>query len=498
MALDPGDAADGPPERGLVAALSAAGVFAILSVWAAVVSEGFLEADSCTHYLYARFALAEPHYLVNVWGRPLCTGIYAIPAALAGRMGVRLMSLVLALTCAGVAMHLARLQGYRRPVLALIFTLAQPLLFLHSFSELTELPFATLIVLAFWAYHARQFWLMALLIGISPLGRPEGFGFLGLAGLALLMQRRWYWLWLLVLPMVLWNHAGWVLYGKPGPWWRWLPDNWPYAQDSLYLSGYLLHFVALLPLIVGPLAFPATLLGAWRSSSGVGAFLTDHRARCRVLIAVLPALILVGHSLLYWLGKMASNGEARYMLIVAPFWGLLSAAGWEWVFDRLRWRRAVLWAGLAAAFPVMLNSRLHIGPLPVGFKVIPLVLSEDWHRAREVAEWYRTAEIRDRYPLIMASHPGVFYALDQSPTARDATVEWRESSLTQAPPETLLIWDSIYGLYNSDVARSISEDEIAQAGWVELRTFPTSGNIRWRVYTRPGPPASQPSLTSPR
>src|SRR5688572_8561070 len=55
-------------------ALIAVGVFALLSVAAGVASVGFLEADACTHYIYARFALDEPHYLTNVWGRPFCTG----------------------------------------------------------------------------------------------------------------------------------------------------------------------------------------------------------------------------------------------------------------------------------------------------------------------------------------------------------------------------------------------------------------------------------------
>src|SRR5438105_1417514 len=116
------------------------GVFAALSLWAAIASAGFLEADSCTHYLYARFAVGELHYLVNVWGRPLVTALYAIPAALFGRLGVRVTSLLVALSIALIAYRIARLQQFRWPALAFIFTLGQPLVFLHSFTELTELP----------------------------------------------------------------------------------------------------------------------------------------------------------------------------------------------------------------------------------------------------------------------------------------------------------------------------------------------------------------------
>ncbi len=41
-------------------------IFSVLSLMCAVTSDGFLEADACTHYLYARFAFEEPHYLVNL------------------------------------------------------------------------------------------------------------------------------------------------------------------------------------------------------------------------------------------------------------------------------------------------------------------------------------------------------------------------------------------------------------------------------------------------
>src|SRR5205814_4703558 len=178
--------------------------FSAASIWCAVTSDGFLEADSLTHYLYARFAIVETHYLVNIWGRPLVTGLYALPAYVFGRVGVRVTSLILALVCGFVAYAIARRQQYRWPVLALIFTLAQPLVFLHSFSELTELPFAALIGLAFLAYQRRQFFIMSILVAISPLGRPEGFGFLILAAIALIAHRRWWWLLILPLPTLLW------------------------------------------------------------------------------------------------------------------------------------------------------------------------------------------------------------------------------------------------------------------------------------------------------
>src|SRR3954453_4923344 len=87
-------------------------IFSALSLSMAFMSKGFLEMDACVHYMFARHSLAEPGYLINIWGRPLCTGIYALPAAIGGVIGVRIMSLLLAVICGMVAYRIAQKQNY--------------------------------------------------------------------------------------------------------------------------------------------------------------------------------------------------------------------------------------------------------------------------------------------------------------------------------------------------------------------------------------------------
>ena len=444
-------------------------LFSALSLVASVTSQGFLEADGCTHYLYARFALAEPHYLVNVWGRPLCTALYAIPAVIGGRFGVRTASLFLAVGCALVARSIALSLGDRRPTLSAIFTLAQPLVFLHSFSELTELPFALLLGAAFLFYVRRQFLLMTLLISLGPLSRPEGFGFLVLAAFALAAHRRLRWLPLLPIPLIVWDIAGWRLFGQPIypgfsqhlpaflQWIDWLPQNWPYAQKSAYLPGSLFHFVMLLPAVASPLIFPAMCVGIYRTFLPFD--LADHQKRCRFLTAAIPVLVLCGHSFLYWTGRMASSGELRYMLVVAPFWGILSAHGWTWIFERYRWSWLMTSAAIASIAPIAVN---HF------YQVIPLTYSEDWIQAKNVAAWLDQTPLRHDCPKILAAHPGIFYFLGISQTDHAAAREWTKKTVDSAPSQTILIWDSVYGVYNSDTGRSVSLDEIRAAGWVSV------------------------------
>ncbi len=472
---------DVPAWRTLVLAM---GAFALLSAVAAWRSSGFIEADGCTHYLYARFAFAEPHYLVNVWGRPLCTGIYAIPAAIGGRAGARWMSLALALVCAYSAYAIARGQGLKRPAVAAIFTLGMPLVFFHSFGVLTELPFAAVMGLAFWAYQSRRWGWLAILTGILPLGRPEGFGFLLLAGGALIVHRKGWWLAVLAAPVMGWDLAGWAMYGSAGPWWRWLIDNWPYSGDSLYGKGYLLRFVGVLPVLVSPLVFPFTLIGMGLGLSATGGvrgyWRAPHVRRCAVWIALLPLGVLVVHSLLHWLGKMASNGELRYLLVVAPLWGVLGAMGWDAAANRLGWRRPTAWAAAAVLAAGLVNWV---------WRVVPVTLDRSWDEARLIGEWYENGPMKRAYPHLMVAHPAVGYFLDINMDDRRIARPWTQETVAAAPAGTLLIWDRIYGVYNSSRDRSVSAEDLRAACWVEMplpEGFTPADPTLWRIFRSPG------------
>src|SRR2546426_586041 len=105
-----------------IALIAGCVIFSVLSAYLAYKSDSDLEADATTHFLQARYAFREPHYFTSVWGRPLCTIAYAIPARIGdveqGRFATRLTSLALALVVAWVTYLIARRQGFRRPALA--------------------------------------------------------------------------------------------------------------------------------------------------------------------------------------------------------------------------------------------------------------------------------------------------------------------------------------------------------------------------------------------
>ncbi len=479
----------------------AVSVFVLLWLYAAVSSEGFIEADARTHYLSARFALSQPHRFISVWDRPLFMLLYSVPAATLGVMGTRTVSLIMALLCAWTAWRIAARLGMRRPEWAFVTTLASPLLYLHSFSEMTELCFAALTGLALLAYLDRKWVLMAVLVAISPLGRPEGFGLILLAAAALALNRRWWHMVILPLGLLAWTTIGWLMWGLPDYGHGvlnallWLPKQWPYSGASAYDPGPLLlwktqpdggmagSLLLRLPVLAGPLLFPFTVAGTvlmLRSRTG-----SVPREQCwgRVVTMGLPWAILAGHSVLWWRGIMASNGELRYLLVTAPMWGVVGAFGWEWASERLELRKAgwVL-AGLAL-LPALAN---------VYFRVVPLGIYDDDRLALDVAQWYRSdAELQRQYPRLTASYIAVYQYLDMSMTDRRKTVVWSKAMVKQRPAGVVLVWDDVYAMKNADTSMCVSQEELKENGWRELRTFERGKRV-WDVYLSPEPAVEKP------
>lgn len=447
-------------------------VFAVASIAMNIMSDGFLEADGVYHYLYARYAFEVPAYFTDVWGRPIRTLVYCIPAQLGDLKGVRAMSLLLAIAIALLARRIAIDLKLPMPTLVILLTLAQPLVFLHTLSELTELPFALLLAAAFWCFVRRWWCAMAILVGLLPLSRPEGFGFVVLAIVALSWYRRPWWIVWLGVPLLVWSYFGWVFFGRPPetPWWRWVIDHWPYSGQSAYQPGHLLKYVAMLPMVVGPAMFPATLAGIWQLGfTARDRSIDAHLRLSRRLVVVIPMLILVGHSILHWRALMASSGEVRYLLIVAPFWSILGAVGWVWIFRRFRLPQPQVIAAVLAFSWAIVN--LH-------WRIIPLKPEPDWIEASRLAEFYQT-QLQPTHPVILANHPGIVFHLQRSP------IDVMRANIEHPPAGAVFIWDQMFSMHNADSRRIIPPDVPLQHGWTELPAAPFAG-AGWRVFITNG------------
>ncbi|MEM8874041.1 MAG: hypothetical protein AAGD32_07250 [Planctomycetota bacterium] len=408
-------------------------MFTVLSLLCALWSKGFVEADGVTHYMYARFAFEDPRLFVDVWGRPVVTLFHAPFAALGGLFVTRVASLLLVLACGWCAWRIAVELGHRRPVLAFAAVLASPLAFLHSFAVLTEVPFALLVGLMALSYLRRRWWVLALVVGLMPATRPEGFPLLIAVAVALTLHRQW-----LVLPLLAVPTFAWWLAAR----WLGMPLLWPYAETSLYPAGPVWHFVVCLPVIVGPAMIAPLIFGLRPQPSE-----DTHRSRSAWLITLLPLGVLVGHSVLYALGKMASNGELRYLLVMLPLWGVLAGRGWERIEQRAAWfGRPMTVAGATLLAPVIMVQ-------PLYWPVLPIEASTQFVAAERIAAWYESVE---NPPPLLFSDPSVAHFLDVPIWPHAAS----KRAWAAAEPGTVMVVDPIYSRFNSTGRQTIGEAEL--------------------------------------
>jgi hypothetical protein len=260
-----------------------------------------------------------------------------------------------------------------------------------------------------------------------------------------LIARHWVRIAGLVLPVVTWNFAGMWLNGSEN--WLWLVERWPYSRGSAYGSGNLFQLVALLPVAVGPLVMPFVIAGAcsWRHDR-------------RVLgVAAIGAALIVGHSIIWWLGLMSSFGEIRYLTLAAPIWGVLGATGWE------RMREVPL---VRSVRPLLLAT---VGIVVVfSARVTWLRQTPETSGVCEVANWLIATRPNS---AVTSSHPGVW--VHAGIRYRDAGrfVPWEPSNFSQAPAGTILVWERRTGEKNADAAMTISREQVERLGWEHVQAF---------------------------
>src|SRR5205814_10265767 len=134
--------------------------------------------------------------------------------------------------------------------------------------------------------------------------------------------------------------------------------------------------------------------------------------------------------------------------------------------------------------------------------------SDDHRQAHQAADWFEHGPKRDQFPRLIANNIGVHYFLDISPTERLRTREWRKTVIAQAQPGTIINWDPVFGVYNSDATRSVRATDIDSAGWVldipaslavnDLSDSAELDDSRWLIWRSPKSLAgeSTPIVTS--
>jgi hypothetical protein len=426
----PAAAQDGLPRRAAPWLV----LFALVGVALVVLYPDSYQQDGGFHYLFARWSLVHRQFLVDVWGRPLFTALYALPA-LAGYPVAKLLTVVLCLVTAWNGARLAEAHGLARAELAVPLLFLQPSFLLLCGETMTEPLFALVLVVALRLHRAGRPGAAMWVAGLLPLVRPEGF-FVGVlwGAVALLdrgagagVVRRGLGTLRLAAGTAAWWLASWLITRDP----LFIRKNWPsnWGVSYTYGTGSLWQYVRIhRELLAGPMVALFLL--------GVVVLLRARRAALALAAMVLVAGL---HSVFFHYGLFGSAGYARYLVCVSVPMALACLAGWNAVAGWMaRLPRALR---LAAAAAALLWAGVHAIVYVDAFGP-----SRDAWAVAEMYDWFQAHPRPVKKLIFSQAYMSILFGRD--PSERLLLGEDPEKNvklLAGAPAGTLVFWDACTG-----------------------------------------------------
>jgi hypothetical protein len=329
-AFDPEGLDPRPRDARLAALLTLSGL-AVTLAFALHSPEGIHHFDDLTHYLFARWAIKWPAYLLDDWGRPGFTALYFLPAQISWT-ACRVLSVILTAASAWLAFRIAQRIGLRHAWAVVPLCYAQPLFFQLSQTTLTETTLAFYLTLAIYlTRHGHWSW-SAAFVSLGMVTRHEAVIFLPIWLYFAWRQRvALVRLWPLVWAPLVVNVLAIPADIKP-PILRLLEPR----PSSQYGAGGWLTFFSRSMEAWGPGIMVLAMTGiasVWRRRGGA-------------MIATCAVVYFVAHVVIRALGLFDSGGYARFLVPITPIVAVAALTGWLrlWSADPRRRRAAVMLA----------------------------------------------------------------------------------------------------------------------------------------------------------
>ena len=436
---------------------------ALLGVGLILLFPGSPEQDTDYHFLEASSAWSNPWLFVDVWGRPLYTTVFALPALL-GFSAARFFAVGIGVTIAWQTWRLACDLRMERAWLVIPLLLAQPVFFELFPDLLTEPLFALVFVVAL-RWHLRGWTRRGMLAAsLLPLARPEGVFLCLLWGVWVLAKktepavsleapvsrrliRAVRSTLILAAGVALWWIAATCITRDP----LFILHNWPATwHQGVYGRGTLLSYGQRASEFTGIL-FPALLLGLW----------CKMRVWAWIPVASSFLLLFFLHTLFRAYGLFGEAGYPRYMVSVAPAIALLTLVGWNAIASRVeKWSRLVCsLVGAMVLIVSLLSNFLYLDSFRSARDPIAVREMSDWLYAHP--QPYKRLLWSNARMCIVSG-----LTLTQSPSLGSSNRETTLAVLRDAPSGTLVFWDDHFG----PDWFGLTAAEIEKSGYKRIRT----------------------------
>lgn len=448
-------------------------LYALLAIWGGLAPEPW--DDDCIGRFYnARHAIEDPAQFIHLWNRPLAIFCLVGPAQWGSRAIPPTMALLAVFTCFATYRY-ARHRNLPMTAMVIPFLAFQAFYFPIATHALAEPIAAALIAGGLLCLAEKRYLLFALLGGLLPLARLELTPLLAIWAVILLRRGAGRFAYLLLLPLGLWNLAGWALEGDP----LWLynqtiggaPEANRYGQTAFG------HYFRRYAFVLGPVVFYFFFLGfiVRLKRRNIDAFVFLQFTAGFLIYVLFSWNLTLGHA----------AGFLRHLIVLAPLAAILALEGLAlWLRGRERtslWIASALCIAVIALFcsrkmidhhtitATVEYVKLAIVILLAAGLLVPLArqrprivagivavlcvtytlatesprenVSDERRAMRMVADWYTEAGLSGSETY--ANHMRFFHAAQIDPYAPNIHPLTR-ANLAQAGNDAIVIWENHY------------------------------------------------------
>jgi hypothetical protein len=328
------------------------------------------QADSISHYFISRYAFKHPYLFIHHWGKPVFV-LLSTPFAQLGFKGIKLFNCFIACLTAFFTYRTAKLFRIQMSWLSVLLLFFSPMYFTLIFSGLTEYLFAFVLILSVFLMIDGRTKFSSILVSFIPFVRTEGLIIIGIFAIYLIAKKKFRVIPLLLTGHILYSISGYFYYHDFLWVFREIPylnigspygmgHVWDFFNKLYYVIGFPVYLVLALGIIYILITFLKPSLKFNKEDyfaeliliyGSFGAYFLAHSlfwglgifnsmGLGRVMIAVMPAIVLIGLRGIQlvsgfrfaWLNLLVKVSMITYLLVF-PFTGNPAAVKWKTDFD---------------------------------------------------------------------------------------------------------------------------------------------------------------------
>lgn len=279
--------------------------------------------DCVSRYYNAKNAINDPSEFIDRWNRPLFILLFFIPFQISKHL-ILLMALMSASASYALFKACSKLK-FANAYLVVPLVLFQAFYFTVSRSSLAEPLAAIIISFGLYALVEKRFLAFAILGSLLPLARLELSLFLVIWGYILIKNGYWKYIFVLGIPVVLWNFAGTLIEGDL----LWIYNNTIGTDNGTNRYGHTTfgHYFQRYVFVTGPVVFYFFIIGLFER-------LIKKKVDAFVLVQfVFGFLIYVLFSWKLSLGQAA--GFLRHLIALGPLAAIICLHGYNYWIDSI-------------------------------------------------------------------------------------------------------------------------------------------------------------------